>query len=95
MNGSWMSREVHVQFWERVGVKLPCATHLSLHLDSESIMAKILAHVQSPGTDESKSHTADVILPNMIFMVYINVWISANGIKALNYENNKCHSTKT
>jgi hypothetical protein len=23
MNGSWMSREVHVQFWERVGVKLP------------------------------------------------------------------------
>ena len=27
MNGSWMSREVHVQFWERVGVKLPCATH--------------------------------------------------------------------
>ena len=26
MNGSWMSREVHVQFWERVGVKLPCAT---------------------------------------------------------------------
>jgi hypothetical protein len=28
MNGSWMSREVHVQFWERVGVKLPCATHL-------------------------------------------------------------------
>src|SRR5271165_798475 len=28
MNGSWMSREVHVQFWERVGVKFPCATHL-------------------------------------------------------------------
>jgi transposase InsO family protein len=24
--GSWMSRETHVQFWERVGVKLPCAT---------------------------------------------------------------------
>ena len=23
-----MSREVHVQFCERVGVKLPCATHL-------------------------------------------------------------------
>jgi hypothetical protein len=23
-----MSREVHVQFWERVGVKLPGATHL-------------------------------------------------------------------
>jgi hypothetical protein len=30
MNGSWMSREVHVQFWERVGVKLPRATHLVL-----------------------------------------------------------------
>ncbi len=23
-----MSREVHVQFCERVGVRLPCATHL-------------------------------------------------------------------
>ena len=23
-----MNREVHVQFWERVGVKLPGATHL-------------------------------------------------------------------
>ena len=31
MNGSWMSREVHVQFWERVGVQLPCATHLPLY----------------------------------------------------------------
>ena len=26
-----MSREVHVQFWERVGVKFPCATHLPLY----------------------------------------------------------------
>jgi transposase len=34
MNGSWMSREVHVQFWERVGVKLPCATHLPLYRQS-------------------------------------------------------------
>src|SRR5271165_358154 len=31
MNGSWMSREVHVQFWERVGVQLPCATHLPIY----------------------------------------------------------------
>jgi transposase len=29
-----MSREVHVQFWERVGVKLPCATHLPLYRQS-------------------------------------------------------------
>lgn len=35
MNGSWMSREVHVQFWERVGVKLPCATHLPLYKESQ------------------------------------------------------------
>src|SRR5271166_4199756 len=34
MNGSWMSREVHVQFWERVGVKFPCATHLPLYRQS-------------------------------------------------------------
>ena len=34
MNGSWMSREVHVQFWERVGVQLPCATHLPLFRQS-------------------------------------------------------------
>src|ERR1700757_1100346 len=34
MNGSWMSREVHVQFWERVGVKLPRATHLPLYRQS-------------------------------------------------------------
>src|SRR5271165_2457674 len=34
MNGSWMSREVHVQFWERVGVKFPCATHLPLFRQS-------------------------------------------------------------
>jgi hypothetical protein len=26
-----MSREVHVQFWEHVGVKLPRATHLPLY----------------------------------------------------------------
>ena len=25
---SWISREVHVQFCERAGVRLPCATHL-------------------------------------------------------------------
>ena len=25
-NKSWMNREVHVQFCESVGVKLPCAT---------------------------------------------------------------------
>jgi hypothetical protein len=29
-----MSREVHVQFWERVGVKLPRATHLPLYRQS-------------------------------------------------------------
>ena len=29
-----MSREVHVQFWERVGVKFPCATHLPLYRQS-------------------------------------------------------------
>src|SRR4030088_3248792 len=34
MNGSWMSREVHVQFWERVGVKLPCATHQPIYRQS-------------------------------------------------------------
>src|SRR5271165_1938109 len=34
MNGSWMSREVHVQFWERVGVKFPCATHLPIYAGS-------------------------------------------------------------
>src|SRR5436305_2423560 len=28
--GSRMSREVHVRFWERVGVKLPRATRLNL-----------------------------------------------------------------
>lgn len=29
-----MSREVHVQFWERVGVQFPCATHLPLYRQS-------------------------------------------------------------
>jgi hypothetical protein len=29
-----MSREAHVRFWERAGVKLPCATHLHETLEN-------------------------------------------------------------
>jgi hypothetical protein len=30
-----MSREAHVRFWERAGVKLPCATHLHGGVNSQ------------------------------------------------------------
>ena len=32
-----MSREVHVRFWERVGVRLPRATHLPLYRQSQML----------------------------------------------------------
>ena len=35
-----MSREVHVQFCERVGVKLPCATHLVVLCRGTALRAK-------------------------------------------------------
>src|SRR5262245_57978839 len=35
-----MSREVHVQFCERAGVRLPCATHLVITGESKELLEK-------------------------------------------------------
>jgi len=32
-----MNREVHVRFWERAGVRLPCATHFPLHRQAQML----------------------------------------------------------
>src|SRR5271165_3913736 len=48
MNGSWMSREVHVQFWERVGVKFACATHLILGLMVHRYLVMFAAFFKKP-----------------------------------------------
>ena len=37
-----MSREVHVQFCERAGVRLPCATHLVVVAETKEILESIV-----------------------------------------------------
>jgi putative transposase len=46
-----MSREVHVRFWEGVGVKLPRATHLILFGERRLLRAldEFVAHYQGLG----------------------------------------------
>ena len=39
--GSRMSREAHVRFWERVGVRFPCATRPICHCGSEEQAAAL------------------------------------------------------
>ena len=41
-----MSREVHVQFCERAGVKLPCATHLVILCGSQAEAQEVLEQVR-------------------------------------------------
>jgi len=41
-----MSREVHVQFCERAGVRLPCATHLVILCESQEQAEQALARVR-------------------------------------------------
>ena len=56
-NKSWMNREVHVQFCESVGVKLPCATRPYVKIKGKS--AYLYRAVDKEG------HTIDFLLtPN-------------------------------
>lgn len=40
-----MSREVHVQFCERAGVRLPCATHRNIYVGSQAAAQRVLASI--------------------------------------------------
>ena len=53
-NKSWMNREVHVQFCESVGVKLPCATRPYVKIKGKS--AYLYRAVDKEG------HTIDFLL---------------------------------
>ena len=40
-----MSREVHVQFCERAGVRLPCATHRNIYVGSQRAAERVLENI--------------------------------------------------
>ena len=44
-DGSCMSREVHVQFYERAGVRFPCATHRNIYVGSQAAAQRVLASI--------------------------------------------------
>src|SRR5271165_2762610 len=63
MNGSWMSREVHVQFWERVGVQFPCATHLPIYRQSAILVRETAIELSRATLDGWVMRVGELLRP--------------------------------
>jgi hypothetical protein len=74
-----MSREVHVQFCERAGVRLPCATHLVIACrpgQAREVLERTTRWLKAKGLklNESKTRLVDIRQTGINFLGFNLTW---------------------